>query len=154
MPGNLVQIPWALSATGLSYHLHGIGCLHLTGRVIAAIYVGQITNWSDPLIARANPGLRLPDLPVTFVRRSDGSVLATSGVYRIVEPPRLLAFSWAWEDESGTRGHETEVVVNFEAAPGGTRLVLVQRRFASKQARDNHTNGWSASFDRLTRVAG
>jgi len=56
--------------------------------------------------------------------------------------------------EGGTRGHETEVVVNFEAAPGGTRLMLVQRRFASKQARDNHTNGWSACFDRLTRVAG
>jgi uncharacterized protein YndB with AHSA1/START domain len=90
----------------------------------------------------------------TTLRRSDGSVLATSGVYRVVEPPRLLAFSWAWEDEGGTRGHETEVVVNFEAAPGGTRLLLVQRRFASKQARDNHTNGWSASFDRLTRIAG
>jgi len=88
------------------------------------------------------------------LRRSDGSVLATSGVYRVVEPPRLLAFSWAWEDESGTRGHETEVVVNFEAAPGGTRLVLVQRRFASKQARDNHTNGWSACFDRLTGITG
>jgi hypothetical protein len=52
------------------------------------------------------------------------------------------------------RGHETEVVVNFEPAPGGTRLVLVQRRFASKQARDNHTNGWSACFDRLTGIAG
>jgi len=90
----------------------------------------------------------------TTLRRPDGSVLATSGVYRVVDPPRLLAFSWAWEDEGGMRGHETEVVVNFESAPGGTRLVLVQRRFASKQARDNHTNGWSACFDRLTGIAG
>jgi uncharacterized protein YndB with AHSA1/START domain len=90
----------------------------------------------------------------TTLRRSDGSMLATSGVYRVVEPPRRLAFSWAWEDEGGTRGHETEVVVNFEAAPGGTRLVLVQRRFASKQVRDNHRNGWSASFDRLTMITG
>jgi uncharacterized protein YndB with AHSA1/START domain len=90
----------------------------------------------------------------TSLRRPDGSMLATSGVYRIVEPPRHLAFTWAWEDESGARGHETEVEVNFEAAPGGTRLVLVQRRFESKQARDNHTAGWSASFDRLTDIAG
>jgi hypothetical protein len=51
-------------------------------------------------------------------------------------------------------GHETEVEVNFEAAPGGTRLVLLQQRFESKQARDNHNAGWSSSFDRLTKVAG
>jgi uncharacterized protein YndB with AHSA1/START domain len=87
------------------------------------------------------------------LRRPDDSVLATSGVYRIVEPPRRLAFTWAWEDAGGARGEETEVVVNFEAAPGGTRLVLLQQRFASKQARDNHNTGWSASFDRLARIA-
>jgi uncharacterized protein YndB with AHSA1/START domain len=89
----------------------------------------------------------------TTLRRSDGSILATSGVYRIVEPPRRLAFTWTWEDASGARGHETEVTVDFEPAPGGTRLVLEQRRFESKLARDNHTNGWSASFDRLTDIA-
>jgi hypothetical protein len=44
--------------------------------------------------------------------------------------------------------------VNFEATPGGTRLVLLQQRFESKQARDNHNAGWSSSFDRLTKVAG
>jgi uncharacterized protein YndB with AHSA1/START domain len=87
------------------------------------------------------------------LRRSDTGVRAVSGVYRIVEPPRRLAFTWAWEDESGTRGQETEVTVTFEATPGGTRLVLVQQRFESKQARDNHTAGWSSGFDRLTRAA-
>jgi uncharacterized protein YndB with AHSA1/START domain len=90
----------------------------------------------------------------TTLRRPDGTMLATSGVYRIVEPPRLLAFTWAWEDAGGARGHETEVTVRFEPAPGGTRLVLVQQRFDSKLARDNHTIGWSASFDRLTNIAG
>jgi uncharacterized protein YndB with AHSA1/START domain len=88
------------------------------------------------------------------LRRSDGSVLAMSGVYRIVEPPRRLAFSWAWEDGSGARGHETEVMVSFEATPGGTRLVLLQQSFESKQARDNHTIGWAASVDRLATIAG
>jgi uncharacterized protein YndB with AHSA1/START domain len=75
-----------------------------------------------------------------------------SGVYRIVEPPKRLTFTWAWEDESGVRGHETEVTVSFEATPGGTRLVLVQQRFESQQARDNHTIGWLASFDRLAKI--
>lgn len=89
-----------------------------------------------------------------IMRRADGGTVATSGIYRIVEPPRRLAFTWAWEDASGARGHETEVMVSFEAAPGGTRLVLLQSRFESKQARDNHNAGWSAAFDRLTGVAG
>jgi uncharacterized protein YndB with AHSA1/START domain len=88
------------------------------------------------------------------MRRTDGGVVVTSGIYRIVEPPRRLVFTWAWEDESGARGHETEVVVSFEAAPGGTRVLLLQRRFESKQARDNHTVGWSSAFDRLTKIVG
>jgi uncharacterized protein YndB with AHSA1/START domain len=87
------------------------------------------------------------------IHRSDGNVLALSGVYRIVEPPRRLAFTWAWEDESGARGHETEVVVTFEATQGGTRLVLQQQRFESEQARDGHHAGWWSCFDRLTQIA-
>jgi uncharacterized protein YndB with AHSA1/START domain len=89
-----------------------------------------------------------------ILRRPGGNALATSGVYRVVDPPRRLVFSWAWEDERGARGHETEVDVSFEAAPGGTRLVLLQQRFESQKARDNHNAGWSASFDRLTGIAG
>jgi uncharacterized protein YndB with AHSA1/START domain len=90
----------------------------------------------------------------TTLRRPDGSLLAMSGVYRAVEPPHRLAFTWAWEDENGARGHETEVMVSFEATPGGTRLTLLQQRFESKQARDNHNVGWSSAFDRLTKIAG
>jgi uncharacterized protein YndB with AHSA1/START domain len=86
------------------------------------------------------------------LRRPDGGVIAMSGVYRVVEPPRRLAFTWAWEDENGARGHETDVTVSFEATPGGTRLMLLQQRFESKHARDNHNVGWSSCFDRLTKI--
>ncbi len=87
-----------------------------------------------------------------ILRRPDGGAMATSGIYRVVEPPRRLVFTWAWEDQSGAHGHETEVMVSFEPAPGGTRLVLVQQRFESTQARDNHNRGWSASFDRMEKI--
>ena len=90
----------------------------------------------------------------TRLRRSDGGAIAASGVYSIVEPPRRLVFSWAWEDASGARGHETEVSVDFEPAPGGTRIVLVQQRFETRQARDNHDRGWSASCDRIAKLIG
>jgi phosphate transport system substrate-binding protein len=73
VPGNLVQIPWAISAVGISYHLHGIPTIHLTGRVISGIYVGQIRNWSDPRIQSLNPRIHMPNLPITVFHRSDGS---------------------------------------------------------------------------------
>ena len=89
-----------------------------------------------------------------ILRRPDGRELAMRGVFLVVEPPRRLAFTWGWEDADadGAPGHETEVTVNFEPAPGGTRLVLVQQRFESRQARDNHSRGWSTSFDRMTDI--
>jgi uncharacterized protein YndB with AHSA1/START domain len=83
----------------------------------------------------------------------DGARLVNSGVYRVIEPPRRLSFSFAWEDASGSRGHDTEVIVSFEQVAGGTRLVLTQQRFESRQARDNHHRGWSACFDRIKTIA-
>jgi phosphate transport system substrate-binding protein len=67
------QIPWALSGDGIGYHLRGVHGLHLTGRVIASIYLGQITNWSDPRIKALNKGKHLPNLAITPLHRSDGS---------------------------------------------------------------------------------
>jgi len=87
------------------------------------------------------------------MRGAQGNVAVVSGVYRVVEPPRRLVFTWAWEDAAGQRGHETEVVVSFEKIPGGTKLVLVQREFESEAARDNHHSGWSAAIDRLAKQA-
>lgn len=89
----------------------------------------------------------------TILRGADGWI-AASGVYRIVEPPHRLVLTWAWEDAAGTRGHETEVVVTFEPAPGGTHLVLVQRPFENQQVHDNHHRGWSASLDRIAAISG
>ena len=83
----------------------------------------------------------------------DGAGPSMSGVYRIVEPPRRLAFSWAWDGEGGARGHQSEVTVNFEAVPGGTRLVLLPQAFEGRSARDRHNNGWSAALGQLANVA-
>jgi uncharacterized protein YndB with AHSA1/START domain len=88
------------------------------------------------------------------LHRPDSAALAMSGVYSIVERPHRLAFTWAWENENGTRGNETEVTLNFEPTPGGTRLLLRHQRFDSKPARDRHSAGWSASLDRLMKIPG
>ena len=72
-PCNCVQIPWALTATGVSFHVNGLRRLHLTGAVLAKIYLGQITNWDNSQIKKLNKGVRLPNLPITVFWRSDSS---------------------------------------------------------------------------------
>lgn len=71
---NCIQIPWALSATGVGYNVPGAGRkLHLTGKILAGIYLGQITNWDSSQIQKVNKGVHLPNLKITPVFRSDGS---------------------------------------------------------------------------------
>jgi phosphate transport system substrate-binding protein len=69
-----VQIPWVLSATAVMYNLPGAkNNLHITGAIIADIYLGKVKNWNDPRIKRINPGVSLPDKTITPVYRSDSS---------------------------------------------------------------------------------
>jgi uncharacterized protein YndB with AHSA1/START domain len=89
----------------------------------------------------------------TTMRSPEGTRHTVSGVYRAIEPPRRVVFTWAWDQDDGSRGHETEVTVTFEPAPGGTRLVLLQQTFQNAQARDNHQKGWTSSLDCLARAA-
>ena len=69
-----VQIPWALSATSVAYNVPGAPVhLNLSGKVIAGIFLGKVTNWNDAAIAKLNKGAKMPDLKITPVFRSDGS---------------------------------------------------------------------------------
>ena len=47
--------------------------LKLTGQVLADIYLGNVTAWNDPAIAKLNPGVNLPSTKITPVYRTDGS---------------------------------------------------------------------------------
>src|SRR4029450_3037183 len=69
-----VQMPWVLSATSVMYNLDGVqNAIHLNGRLIADIYLGNVTNWNDARIKRLNPGVNFPDRKIPPVYRSDGS---------------------------------------------------------------------------------
>jgi phosphate transport system substrate-binding protein len=73
--GPSVQVPVALGAEVVVYNLvlPGGQRLHLTGPVIARIFLGQITNWTDPAITALNPGIDIPAGPITVIHRSDSS---------------------------------------------------------------------------------
>jgi phosphate transport system substrate-binding protein len=71
---GVVQIPWGLSATVVSYRITGVtGGLRLTSAVIAGIYLGTFHYWDDPAITKLNPKLTLPHEQIHPVYRSDGS---------------------------------------------------------------------------------
>jgi len=69
-----VELPWALSATAIMYNLPGLpNNLHITGPILAGIYLGQITKWDDAKIKAVNKGVNLPSTDITPVFRSDSS---------------------------------------------------------------------------------
>lgn len=90
------QIPWALTATGVAFHLNGIRQLKLTGPILAKIYLGQITNWNDPAITKINKGVSLPNLKITPAFRSDGS----GDTYAFTD--YLSRVSGQWRSKVGT----------------------------------------------------
>jgi phosphate transport system substrate-binding protein len=90
-----VQIPWALSATGLGINIPGLKKVNVTGTILAGIYFGKITKWNDPKIKKVNPGVKLPGLTITPVFRSDGS----GDTYAFTN--YLSKVSSAWKKEVG-----------------------------------------------------
>jgi phosphate transport system substrate-binding protein len=73
--GPILHIPMTSGAVAVIYNLADIGTgqLKLTGDLLADIYLKKITKWNDPAIVSLNPGLKLPDVAIAVVFRSDGS---------------------------------------------------------------------------------
>ena len=72
---GLAQFPPVIGGEVLVVNLPGLkaGQMTLDGPTIADIYLGKITKWNDPAIAKLNPGLKLPDMAIAVVHRADGS---------------------------------------------------------------------------------
>ncbi len=107
--GPIIHIPVTLGAVAMSYNLTGIpGHLKFTGPVIADIYLGKVTRWNDPEIAKLNPGITLPNEAITVVHRSDGS--GTTSIFTHY----LSAISPEWASKVGA-----STTVNWPVGVGG-----------------------------------
>ncbi len=92
----ILHVPTAVGCVVLSYNLRELGApLRLTPEVLAAIYLGAITRWNDPALALVNPGVALPELPITVVFRTDGS--GTTAIFTRF----LAASSPRWLERAG-----------------------------------------------------
>jgi phosphate transport system substrate-binding protein len=96
MPRKVVHIPTVAGAVVLAYNLPGFkGDLKLSSDVIAGIYLGKITTWNDPRLAKLNPGVMMPAAPILAVHRSDGS--GTTNIYTTY----LSLVSTEWKELAG-----------------------------------------------------
>lgn len=90
-------LPMTAGTIVLAYNLPGGPAeLKLSREAYPKIFLGEITKWNDPLIAKANPGATLPDLAITVARRADSS--GTTFVFT----QHLSTVSDAWKKGPGT----------------------------------------------------
>ncbi|HEY3799812.1 MAG TPA: phosphate ABC transporter substrate-binding protein PstS, partial [Caulobacteraceae bacterium] len=90
-PG-IIHLPTVAGAVTVAYNVPGLGPgVALTGPVIADIFLGKITKWNDPAIAKLNPGVKFPSTAIEPFHRSDGS--GTTNAF----PTYLSEVSGAWK---------------------------------------------------------
>jgi phosphate transport system substrate-binding protein len=132
-----VQIPWALSATAIAYKGDNLpNHVHLTGAVLASIFEGRVTNWSDPQIKKLNKGKSLPDLKITVIHRSDNS----GTTYNLTDYLSHVSPSWKnaqgkgvavnWPTGIGARG-SSGVAAALSSTQGGITYVDVAYTLAN-----------------------
>jgi phosphate transport system substrate-binding protein len=95
--GNVLHVPTVLGAVVVTYNAPSLGGakLKFDGDLLVDIFMGRVTKWNDKRIAALNPGVKLPDLDVIVVHRSDGS--GTTYVFTDF----LNKFSREWRDKVG-----------------------------------------------------
>lgn len=70
----VIHLPDVVGAVAIAYNVPGIGPgIHLTGPVIADIFLGNIKYWDDPRITKLSPGTKFPHQTIFVAHRSDGS---------------------------------------------------------------------------------
>jgi len=121
-------------------------------RVFAAfIEADQLRQWWGPA------GFTVPRLQFdaeegeTYritMQPPDGDAFHLGGTFRVIEAPRRLVFTFAWE-EPDPDDQETLVTVTLEPASAGTHLVLDQERFKTGPRRELHRDGWTETLERL-----
>ena len=71
---KVLHVPTVLGAVVPAYNIPGVTQeVKFTPEILAGIFMGKISNWTDPAIAKANPDIKFPNQSITVVHRSDGS---------------------------------------------------------------------------------
>jgi uncharacterized protein YndB with AHSA1/START domain len=80
------------------------------------------------------------------MRLTDGRVIPVAGVFKIIDAPRSLAFTWGWE---GDPSRESLITITLREQGGRTELTLRQEGLGSVSNRDDHGKGWNSTLNKL-----
>ncbi len=159
---KLIHIPTVLGADVPAFNVPGVSDIKFSGEVLADIYLGKIVNWSDPRIAKDNPGVKLPDQKITVVHRSDGS--GTSFIWTDflckVSPEWAAGpskgTSPSWPVGVGGKGNEgvAGLVRQLPGAIGYIELIYALQNNISYGEVKNASGNWvKASIEGVTAAA-
>lgn len=119
--GTPIQVPTTGLFIVLAYNLDGVENLKLSRQAYCGIADGSIKTWNDPIIAKENTDAKLPDTPITFVHRSDGSGTTAIFTKHLEEAcPNWKAGSGKtieWPTGTGAKGNEG-VTAGVQQTPG------------------------------------
>jgi uncharacterized protein YndB with AHSA1/START domain len=80
------------------------------------------------------------------MRLSDGRVIPVAGVFKAIDAPRSLVFTWGWD---GDPARESLVTITLREMGGKTELTLRQEGLGSAANRDDHGRGWNSALNKL-----
>ena len=159
---KLIHIPTVLGAVVPIFNVPGVSDIKFSSDVLADIFLGKISTWSDPRIAKDNPGVKLPDQKIIVVHRSDGS--GTS--YIFTDYLSKVSKEWAngpgkgtspsWPVGVGGKGNEgvAGLVRQLPGALGYVELIYALQNKISYGAVKNPAGTWvKASIAGVTEAA-
>jgi phosphate transport system substrate-binding protein len=145
---GVVLIPATAGSIVLAYNLPGVENLKLSREAYAGIFVGKITKWSDPAIAKTNEGVKLPDTAITVCERSDGS--GTTFVFT----KHLSAISPEFKDKVGEGTSVTWATGVAGKGNDGVTALIKQNKGAIGYVEYGYAKNNKLSFAALQNKAG
>jgi phosphate transport system substrate-binding protein len=160
---KLIHIPTVLGAVVPVYNLPGVNQdLRFAPDVLADIYLGKISTWNDPRIAKDNPGVNLPNQEIYVVHRSDGS----GTTYIFTDYLSKVSQDWkngvgrntavAWPKGIGGKGNEgvAGLVRQMPGAIGYVELIYALQNHIPYGYIRNAAGTWlKASIEGVTAAA-
>lgn len=159
-PGPILHFPTVLGAVVPIYNVPGVTQqLRFSSQALAGIYLGAITKWNDPVLAKTNPGVNLPSSDIAVVHRSDGSGTTYIFVdFLSKSSPAFkqkvgVATSVSWPAGVGAKGNEgvAGLVKQTPGAIGYVELIYATHNNISFGSVQNKSGTFvTASLDSVT----
>jgi phosphate transport system substrate-binding protein len=160
---KILHVPTVMGAVVPAYNIPGVtGEVKFTPQALAGIFLGKITTWNDPAIAKPNPDLKLPNQNIIVVHRSDGS----GTTYIFTDYLSKISSEWQngpgkgtsvkWPVGLGGKGNEGVAgqIRQLEGAIGYIELIYaVQNKIPYGSVKNASGSFVKASLDSVTAAA-